>query len=71
MTNDEIDRLVLARFSLKTAATKGGLSPAVIRGGPLKKLAAYDVDAALTRLRKDGTLAFSAGLWWKRRPTPT
>lgn len=69
MAPDEIERHILDRFKLKTATTKGGLSPTVIRGGgrgPLKNVAAADIDAALIRLRKSGVLAFSAGLWWRR-----
>lgn len=62
----EIAKGLLDRFKLKTDATKGGLSPAVIRGGPMKKYDANDVDAVLTKLRADGKLAFSGGLWWRR-----
>lgn len=66
MTDDELERLIIDRFKLKTAATKGGLSPAVIRGGPLKKQTPADIDRALIRMRKGGALAFSGGLWWRR-----
>ena len=66
MSDEEIEREILARFSLKTARTKGGLSPAVIRGGKLKKSAPHDVDRVLTQMRKGGALAFSGGLWWRR-----
>lgn len=66
MTDDEISHEILARFSLKTAVTKGGLSPAMIRGGKLKKQSANDVDRVLTLMRKTGLLAFSGGLWWRR-----
>lgn len=64
---DDVRDWILARFSLKTARNKGGLSPVLIRGGSRgAKFEDHELDAALKSLRDDGTLAFTGGLWWKR-----
>ena len=68
-TRDEKAReWILGRFRLKTAQTKGGLSPTMVRGASSAcPVEPHELDAALSALRDEGVLAFSGGLWWKRR----
>jgi hypothetical protein len=66
MTDDEMEQKILARFNLTTARTRGGLSAKVICGGSRCRDDVVQMDRVLKRLRENGTLAFTGGLWWKR-----
>lgn len=58
---------ILGRFKLGSAITKGGVSPNLIFGVASAGFSRVELERALKELQSEGVLAYTGGLWWRRR----
>lgn len=67
--NEQARAFILDRFKTDGAKKRGGVSSAAIFGSRAKvrnQFSVPELEAELLAMRREGVLAYTSGLWWKR-----